>query len=336
MVTLPREREHELPLLIRATEALLLAAYDEQAVLTVALKLLQDHFGHGNAYLMLYDRAAGDLALAEASGQGADLPEVRGFRTKLGVGLTGIAGETRKVVNVGDVTKDPRYLDVVPGCVSEICIPLVVRGELFGVLAIESTERDAFGQRDEELLLAFARVLALALLHARANAEARRLAVTDPLTGLYNVRYLTERLEEEIARAKRYRRELSLLMVDSDALKRVNDELGHSAGNELLVSLARTLRESVRATDLVARFGGDEFVVLQPETGLAAALATAERIRSAAYAAPDVAGGERSVSVGVATYPVTAQDADELFSEADAALYRAKRAGKNRVVAAGS
>lgn len=324
-------RERELPLLMRATEALLLAAYDGHAVLEVALELLREYFGYGSTYLLLYDRAASELAVAHAAGVGADRPEVRSFRTKLGVGLTGIAGQTRLIVNVGDVRKDPRYLDVVPGCVSEICVPLAVGGELFGVLAVESPLTNAFSDRDADLLTAFAHVTALAILLARAQTETRRLTITDDLTGLYNARYFTERLEEEVTRARRYGRELSLLIVDSDALKRVNDTLGHAAGNELLVALARSIRQNVRSSDIVARFGGDEFVVLQPETGREAALATAQRIRAAAHTASDAAGIERSVSVGVATYPADAATADALFQRADAALYEAKRQGKNRV-----
>ena len=331
MATTAEARARELPLLMRATEALLLAAYDGHAVLDVALELLREYFGYGSTYLLLYDRSSSELALAHAAGVGADRADVRDFRTKLGVGLTGIAGQTKQIVNVGDVRADPRYLDVVPGCVSEICVPLVVGGELFGVLAVESPLRDAFSSRDADLLTAFAHVTALAILLARANADARRLAITDDLTGLYNSRHFQQRLEEEVTRARRYGRDLALLIIDSDALKRVNDTLGHAAGNDLLVAIARAIRQNVRSTDIVARFGGDEFVVLQPETALEAALVTAERIRRAAHVAAYAAGTERSVSIGVATFPTSADTPDGLFQRADAALYDAKRQGKNRV-----
>ena len=172
---------------------------------------------------------------------------------------------------------------------------------------------------------------AAAIARAEALEEAQRLAITDALTGLFNARYFSNRLAEEMQRAQRYGHEIALIIVDSDALKLVNDRMGHAAGNDLLTALARTIRQHVRASDLIARFGGDEFVILQPEADLASARATAERIRSAAYAASDAAGVERSVSVGVATFPGSARDADSLFKTADEALYRAKRAGKNRV-----
>lgn len=329
-----RPQEREITLLMRAIEALLLAVHDERAVLATATNLLGEQFGYGSRAILLYQRAADELVMGQAAGPGSDDPALIGWRRRLGEGLSGIAAKTRSVVNVGDLFRDPRTVRVGQGQLSRLCVPMLVRDELLGVVVVESPKRDAFRLRDEELLGAFARVLALALMSARAFHEAQVLAITDSLTGLYNARYFTGRLEAEVQRAERYGHELALLIVDSDALKRVNDHLGHVAGNELLASLSRSIKQHVRATDLVARFGGDEFVILQPETGLDAALATAERIREAAYAASDAAGIERSVSVGVAAYPAAATTADALFQRADDALYRAKRAGKNKVVAA--
>lgn len=663
--------ERAVPLLMRATEALLLAAYDEGAVLATASNLLGEYFGYPARYVLLWDRTREELRMAHAAGPDAEAPAVRAFRTKPGRGLTGVCAETRAIVNVADVRKDPRYIGLVKGCRSEICVPLLVRDDLLGVIVVESNDVNAFGPRDEELLTAFSQVTALALIHARADKrrrkdlaelqtvnevataaasldldaslraavegfqratssdstaiylwdeslellvlghltfdpqyyppdyeervreqrlrmgegmvgwaakerraamiddvakdrrplavqgvalaskaaiviplvaedrllgviravkmgvgsynndqfrfaqtlgsqvalllaaakahreqsrrivelsalhevsrrlsdasllaevlsyvidgavgltgaeagviwrlgederfymaashnlpsvaiaklppdepdsvswrilesgrplrigdtatlgagwhlevphlrallgiplrsegrsygslillhsavdhfrpeherllevlaaqaaaaiaraealeEAQRLAITDALTGLFNARYFSIRLAEEIQRAQRYGHEVALIIVDSDALKLVNDQLGHAAGNELLVSLARTLRQHVRASDLIARFGGDEFVILQPETDLTSARATAERIRVAAYAASDSGSVERSVSLGVATFPLSARDADALFKAADDALYRAKRAGKDRVAVA--
>lgn len=333
--------EGRVPLLMQATEALLLAARDEHSVLHVATGLLAEHFGYGMRYILMWDPAKEELYVEHAAGPSADSPAVRGYRGKMGVGLTGIAAQTRSVVSSPDVESDPRYISVVPDCRSEICVPLVAGDELLGVLVIESTEKDAFSDDDEAVLLAFSRILALALLHARtmrqaieAREAARQLAITDPLTGLYNTRYLHQRLAEEIARAERYGHELSLLFVDSDSLKKVNDTQGHLAGNDLIVHLAQTIKGQVRSTDLTARFGGDEFVVLMPESGTEAARATGERIRTAARSGPDIAGIERTVSVGIATYPQHAQAAEELIRRADDAQYEAKKGGKDRVAVA--
>ncbi len=159
--------------------------------------------------------------------------------------------------------------------------------------------------------------------------------MTDELTGAYNGRHFRARLHEEIARAKRGDRPLALLVIDSDSLKDVNDRFGHDAGNLHLVAIAQAVHTHVRTSDVVARFGGDEFLVLQPDATPEAAAAVAERIRVAVAAATvTAADGSRvsgTVSIGVAGYPRSASDEDSLFKSADSALYDAKRHGKDRV-----
>lgn len=167
------------------------------------------------------------------------------------------------------------------------------------------------------------------------NADALlKLSSTDPLTSLYNGRVFHERLEEEVERAKRYGLPLSLLIVDLDGLKAINDTHGHRAGSAALVRVAHCVREGLRVSDVGARWGGDEFAILAPNTDLASALALAERIRAAVATRTTLLPLGLSVSIGVASrasrqhMPWTAQ---ELLSEADALMYDAKRAGKNRI-----
>lgn len=408
-----RARERDVAVLMRAAEALLLAAHDEQAVLAAAERLRASLGDRGedvaralaqltglvltharadqrrrstiselqivsevaaaaarldldaalhaaaegfqrattsdSTAIYLWDEATSRLVLGRLTYDPQYYPAdyeamVRAQQLRLGEGMVGWAAEHREAVMVDDVAKDPRPQPVggIPlRSKAAIVIPLVVEGRLLGVIRAVKMGVGSYSADQFRFAQTLGSQLALLLATARANRaraealeEAQRLAITDALTGLYNARYFKIRLEEEIARAGRYRHELSLLIVDSDALKHVNDRLGHAAGNDLLASLANTIREQVRSSDLVARFGGDEFVVLMPETALEPALATAERIRAAAYAASDAAGVERSVSVGVAAYPAAAATADELFQRSDDALYKAKRAGKNKVVAA--
>jgi len=160
------------------------------------------------------------------------------------------------------------------------------------------------------------------------------LARTDALTGLLNRRALSERLHDEVARATRYAKPLSILLLDLDGLKRFNDREGHHAGDEALQALARSLRARSRAADEAARWGGDEFMVLAPETGKAEALELAERIRAAVESnhPPGV-----TASIGVATLePGQLASAEALEAAADAAVYAAKRRGGNRVMGSGS
>lgn len=241
---------------------------------------------------------------------------------------------TGKPVLVHDIAGDPAVTprEAMPEMHAMLGVPLLSGAHMYGSLYVLHPTPGHFTHRHLRQVEVVAAHVGAALARAQAFEEATRLSITDELTGFFNSRYLNARLDEELARAQRYGHALALVLIDSDALKRVNDRLGHEAGNEHLRRLAATIREHVRATDIVARYGGDEFVVLQPEAGLDAAHATAERIRRAASVAQD--GIATSVSIGVASFPAV-READALFREADRALHAAKQRGKNTVVVAG-
>lgn len=170
-----------------------------------------------------------------------------------------------------------------------------------------------------------------------AADKLRELAMTDTLTGLANRRTFFEYAEKEVARTARYRTPFSLLMVDADRFKAVNDTHGHAAGDEVLRHLAAVLKNTVRTTDLPARYGGEEFVVLLPETGAVDALILAERLRAGVEAASVVVGDKilrYTISIGVAQAPAASPDLKSILAVADAALYRAKSEGRNRAVLA--
>jgi diguanylate cyclase (GGDEF)-like protein len=169
-----------------------------------------------------------------------------------------------------------------------------------------------------------------------ANRQLGELAVTDPLTGLHNRRHLYRQLEREFARARRYGHPLACLMLDIDHFKQVNDTYGHQVGDRVLVLVGEVLRGSVRTTDFAGRFGGEEFMVLAPETPRDGMALLAERIRQGVPARTGTVGAETprvTISLGVATTEVaTGATADDLVRCADEALYQAKRAGRDRVV----
>lgn len=241
---------------------------------------------------------------------------------------------TGKPVLVRDIVDDRGVMsrEAMPEMHAMLGVPLRSEAHMYGSLYVLHPTPGHFTHhhlRQVELMAAHA---GAALARAQAFEEVTRLSITDELTGFFNARYLNARLKEELARAQRYGHTLALVLIDSDALKRLNDQLGHEAGNEHLRRLAATIRQHVRATDVVARYGGDEFVVLQPEAGLDAARATAERIRKAASITQD--GIATSVSIGVASFPAV-REAEALFREADRALSEAKQRGKNTVVVAG-
>lgn len=166
------------------------------------------------------------------------------------------------------------------------------------------------------------------------QAQLKQHAERDPLTGLFNRRYLTATMARELARMRREDRPLSLMLIDIDHFKSVNDTLGHQAGDECLVRLATLLKINTRESDVVCRWGGDEFLVLLPTLPREAALERAETYRKAFERLPMPPGSEAhraTLSIGVAGYPADANSADALIAAADAALYRAKQRGRNRV-----
>ena len=218
---------------------------------------------------------------------------------------------------------------------SVVLVPLGFRGERLGMASLE------FGAPDtmlyEELRLVLSSAVTGALL-TRAVDQARRevetLAITDPLTGLYNRRHLSERIRDEFVRMRRHPRSLSLALVDLDGFKQVNDRFGHEAGDRVLVTVAQRLRSGLREIDIAARFGGDEFVVLLPETTAAQACMVSERILQALSGQPIDEHGIVSATFGVATTDDDGSqiDQDELLRRADHALLCGKRAGKGRVL----
>jgi diguanylate cyclase (GGDEF)-like protein len=168
----------------------------------------------------------------------------------------------------------------------------------------------------------------------RQNEDLERLSTSDALTGLYNRRYLTQRLSEELVRSYRHKGSFSVLMGDVDEFKKYNDAFGHPAGDEVLKKVAGILLNSTRSVDCTARYGGEEFAVLLTGTSGEVAAEVAERIR-ARVEGQEFHGRKITISIGLAEFPADGETADEVISSADEALYAAKRAGRNQVVRAG-
>ncbi len=213
--------------------------------------------------------------------------------------------------------------------------PLSVGGEMWGVVCLcERTPVPA--STDDELLREVFAFLARCLRHARLYEASRREARIDPLTGLYNQRWMTESLDREIRRAERYASPLALLMVDLDGLKAINDQRGHAAGDAALRHAAKRFLRVLRQSDGAARTGGDEFCIVLPETAATGAEQVARRLlESFREAAPELelCGGQLTASIGVAEWE-RGMDAAQLCDAADRAMYRAKQAGGNRVACA--
>lgn len=219
-----------------------------------------------------------------------------------------------------------------------VYIPMLKEGELYGVVKVgPKINGEAFSENDLE----FFATLASQAVIAFENARLYSLAITDSITKLYIHRYFQLRLEEEVARSRRYNATISLLMCDLDFFKPINDNYGHQQGDLMLKEISNILRKNVRNTDIAARYGGEEFSIILPETTQSDARVVAERIRRDVYKHdfPSLIPGQPplkcTISIGVAGFPLNADTKDQLIQKADSALYKAKETGRNKVVLCG-
>lgn len=249
------------------------------------------------------------------------------------------SGDAFSPVRVRDQARDPRFQGTTAfaGFHSLLIVPLVMQETLSGVMVIATEPPEAFSALEFHQASVLGKQIVFALRKALLYREVQQLSITDNLTGLYVHRYFQERFVEELARAERYRHPLSLILIDLDNFKRVNDtQGGHLTGDAVLAEVAARIRENAGAAALVARYGGEEFAVLLPNLVKARALNVAQTIRAAVKSTPIDVGGDRltvTLSAGVCSYPEDALAREELIRSADAALYQAKHNGRDLVVA---
>jgi two-component system cell cycle response regulator len=299
-----------------------------QAVTDCALQLTPAN--HASVRLCARE---GRLQVGARSGVGTDRPAPP-FRE--GQGVLGWVAHTGKAARIADSKHDPRFApNEARGfeVSSLLSVPVRVRGETRGVLSLSAPECAAFDEHHEAIAHLLSRMAAQAVL----TSDLEQLAVTDSQTLAYNRRYLLPRLREEMERCSRHGRSLSVMLIDLDHFKRVNDRHGHAAGDAVLRAFADTVREQVRSIDVLVRRGGEEFVLIMPATARDAALFVAERLRAHMADHPlrvreglDLA---QTISVGVATWDGR-ESPEQVDERADQAMYEAKRRGRNQVIEA--
>ncbi len=215
---------------------------------------------------------------------------------------------------------------------ADAVVPLIYQGDLVGFLLVRTDDSTrVFADNELMLLRTVADQLTVAVNQARLFAQVQQQALTDPLTGCFNRRWFELQFERDLQMANRMRQPLSLIVLDIDNFKEINDGAGHEAGDLALRLLADCVRANLRAVDTAVRFGGDEFVVILPQAGIQGALIVAERLRSRIEQIEVPAFGRLSASLGLATFPVHGSSRDTLILAADRALYSSKELGRNRV-----
>ena len=286
----------------------------------------------------LYDNRTGDLTLRAHSGLSDDFVDRSRWAVTPG-GLTDRLLQHDEILFVEDTEQVDYFnnpLAVKEGIRSLICIPLVTKGSIQGVLYLDDFVSRQFDKDRMKLLSVLASFAAMAIENAKLHHETFQMAITDALTGLYNRRYFEQMLPQELERAGRYEQPFGLLMIDVDNFKTFNDTYGHPMGDRILATIAESVEKALRSVDFAFRYGGEEVVVILPETTQKSACQVAERIRQRVVKDTRklMRGSLKepiTVSVGVACYPADGKNADLLVARADDLLYQAKGAGRNCV-----
>lgn len=293
--------------------------------------------------LLLLDEVTGELEFAVAiSAVGESL---KGVRLPKGHGVAGWVAVNGESLIIPDVRTDPRFAAEFDQKLSFTtrsiaCVPIKNQEQIFGVIELINSHEDGiFDEADERILVTIADFAGIAIANAKSITKIKQLVITDDLTGLYNSRYFFEQVDYEVARAKRYETPLSLVFFDLDRFKRVNDTYGHLDGSRLLAEVGAIVQKNIRKTDRAARYGGDEFVIILPQTEKAGARVLATKLLEALHDYPFVSNsGDRlkvTGSFGIASFPEDAVTASELINAADEAMYRVKETGRDGVLAAG-
>lgn len=333
------EKLHQQKESIKALHSLgfeLAAIEDLRLLLKKILQILKKDFHYDYGAVLLKE---GDYLVLKAQECKFENNLTYKVGEKLKVGKEGIAGwvaANKKVAKVGDVANDRRYIPGFPGVKSELAVPIQAGDKFFGVLDIESQKLDAFHQDHIEFLGSVASQLAVAISNLNKKEKLRELAIRDDLTGTFNRRYFFETLERELGRAKRYGHKLSLLLLDIDDLKVVNDTHGHQVGDRVLEELGQILRNNSRKSDQIYRYGGDEFTTIFPETSIQGGQKAAERLVKGIDSYVFAKSTKITVSGGVSTCPEDGKDEDALIKVADERAYLAKKAGGNCIISQGS
>jgi diguanylate cyclase (GGDEF)-like protein len=333
-------RERELRSFIETTHALA-SVRDPQAVLRIIFDKAKALVRCAAWTLFVIDPATQELVFDMIGGPKAR--RLKGLRIKPGRGIVGWVAQHGRATLIADAPKDPRFLSEIDQVTAFktrtiLCVPILARKRLVAVLEMLNKVGQPFDRQDLTRLSRLLEQASIALERASLFEEMTSLGVTDELTKLFNGRYLQQSLDREISRCRRYGSVMALIFLDLDRFKRINDCHGHLMGSQCLTEVAQIMASSVRDVDVLARYGGDEFMVVLPEATVATARMVAGRLHEALgkHVFLEAAGikARLTVSIGIAGFPGHAQTKEDLIRKADEAMYQAKAAGRNRICTA--
>lgn len=333
-----KEQNQEFSALFQITQTMV-SSLDQRLLYERIIQALKDSL-HCNV-CVLYIFSPGSDTLDAVKVQGLYGVDLKNITIELGKGLAGEAALNQKMTYAPDLTaydEKPRYSNETIDEGSLLCVPMTVQNRLIGVINLHQSNKNSFSSTAQKIAQAIANQAAIAIENARLYEKTKTLSATDELTGLSNRRQFQEYLLRELAQSRRHHNNFSILMIDIDHFKLYNDSHGHLKGDIVLKRVASLLLQNTRGVDLVARFGGEEFVLLLPKSDKLNSLAVAEKLRMCIEkeyfsGAENSQPGQRlTISIGVSHFPSDSSDIYDLMNLADTALYQAKNQGRNKCI----
>ncbi len=320
----------------------LTSSLDLDTILQTILEKMAAYFKPVTWSLLMLDDGSKELYYTVAVGKGCE--SVNALKLKTGESLARWVIEHGEPMVFQDVSQDNR---IEPGSRDEffaapcsvVCMPVRTGGKVLGIMQLVNIDMQVY-RPSEMLLQALADYAAIAIENARAVNRIQELSITDDCTGLYNARHLFTVLGEELHRSERFGYEFSLLFLDLDHFKSVNDEYGHLMGSKLLGQVGHAVRDNLRLVDAAFRYGGDEFAILLPQTGKEAALLVARRLmsmfRTQVWLTSEGFSQRLRASIGIACYPSDGITAQDLVHRADELMYQVKQGGRDNIAVTGA
>jgi diguanylate cyclase (GGDEF)-like protein len=316
----------------------LTSSLDLDSILQTIMEKMAEYFRPDTWSLLMVDAERDELYFAIAVGSASEA--LKNLRLKVGEGIAGYVAKHGERLIVPDVMTDPRFAKRIDEMTkwetrSIVCFPVSSRLRVLGVIQLVNLDMDHFGDQEIFFLQSLCDYAAIAIENARAVEKIQELTITDDCTGLYNARHLYKTLETEVYRSSRFGYEFTVVFIDLDHFKQVNDTHGHLIGSKLLAEIGYLIKAQLRLIDYAFRYGGDEFVVLLPQTGKDSALVVAKRLRdslrTSMFCKEEGLNLNVRASMGVATYPHDAKTPHDIIRQADEMMYLVKNTSRDNI-----
>jgi diguanylate cyclase (GGDEF)-like protein len=316
----------------------LTSSLDLDSILQTIMEKMAEYFRPDTWSLLMVDEDHDELYFAIAVGEAAEA--LKSVRLKVGEGIAGWVAKHGEQLVVPDVEADPRFAKRIDETTkwetrSIICVPVRSKLRVLGVIQLVNVDMSRFGNPEIFFLQSLCDYAAIAIENARWVERIQELTITDDCTGLYNARHLYKTLETEVYRSSRFGYEFSVLFIDLDHFKQVNDTHGHLIGSKLLAEIGYLIKAQLRLIDFAFRYGGDEFVVVLPQTTKDSALVVAKRLqegfRASSFCREEGLNLNVRASIGLATYPHDARTAHEIIRQADEMMYLVKNSTRDNI-----